>query len=194
MGLSWIRSCWLAWSARPLSSAQDLRCKAGLGTRPQPREPPSCRAQWEAGAWHGYGALQVSRSPSQPQQLDPGGEQDSPGSLLAAEPRGTCRAREKVFVAWPGGAAGGVLPAEGSTSSSLWDVFSSPPLWCSPLLPSLPFLSPASAPAAAKSQGRPAVQCHAAPPARQGGVRTSITSTLHPHTLPSGGTAFALHG
>lgn len=100
MGLSWIRSCWLAWSARPLSSAQDLRCKAGLGTRPQPREPPSCRAQWEAGAWHGYGALQVSRSPSQPQQLDPGGEQDSPGSLLAAEPRGTCRAREKYL--WHG--------------------------------------------------------------------------------------------
>lgn len=84
----------MARSARALSSTQDLRCKAGLGTYPQPREPPSFRAQWEDGAWHGYGALQVSRSPSQPQQLEPGGEEASPGSLLAAEPRGAPRARE----------------------------------------------------------------------------------------------------
>lgn len=93
MGLSWIKSCWLAQSADALSSLEELGCEEGLGTCAQPREPPSCRAQWEAGAWRGYGAFQVSRPPSQPQQPEPGGEQASLGSSLAAEPQGARRVK-----------------------------------------------------------------------------------------------------
>lgn len=55
----------------------------------QPRKPLSCRVQREAGAWHGFGALQVSCPPSQPRQPEPVYEQASPGFFLAAEPQGS---------------------------------------------------------------------------------------------------------
>lgn len=51
-----------------LSSTPDLGCKTGMGMCPKPREPLPCKAQYEAGTWHRYSALQVSPLPSQPWQ------------------------------------------------------------------------------------------------------------------------------
>lgn len=105
-GLSWIRSSWLA-----LSSTQTWGARQGWECPPKSREPPSRRVQREPGAWHEYGAFQVSPPPSQPWQPEPGNEQASPGSFLAGPRRSP--GAGIVFAGWPGGAGEGVPPVEG---------------------------------------------------------------------------------